>query len=563
MASSKPVASVEPLRLGEILVQNDVVAATDVDAALAMQRQYGGRLGEVLISQGMCAEEDVLDALSGQLDLPRLKAWEEHGELPADAQAIDLMGMNAAWWLSQQAIPLGTRDNQIWVAMADVLDPFVPEVITRVLDRRVVPVIAGGHELRQLLSLLEGTDYSATPHDGDALQDLATGAPIVKFVNNTVQRALDAHASDIHFETYRGVFRVRFRVDGVLHEVDRPGLSMQPAIISRLKLMAGLDIAEKRLPQDGRIRMRLGGRNLDIRMATSPGVAGESVVLRLLVSEGGVECLDDLGMHADHTHTVEQLLTVTSGIILVTGPTGSGKSTSLYAFLRHVMSDERKIITVEDPVEYQTPGITQIPVNTEIGLTFASVLRSVLRQDPDIILIGEIRDRETAEIAVQAALTGHLVLSTLHTNDAPGSFVRLMDMGVESYLLATSVIGVLAQRLVRRTCPHCAEPSQAEAASAEALGWKDVRERWPGLAGEARFQAGRGCDHCLGSGYHGRRSIFEMFAVDDELRHILSSQSDQLKQYLTQKGMRSLREDGLLFAAHGETTVAEVLRVTG
>src|SRR5690606_17917345 len=339
------------------------------------------------------------------------------------------------------------------------LDIFVPQTIRHKTGKQVVPVIAGSHELRQMIALLESSDVAAGATDESLLQDLATGAPIIKFVNDTIQRAMNAHASDIHFETYRGVFRVRFRVDGVLHEVDRPGLAMQPAIVSRLKLMAGLDISEKRLPQDGRIRMRVGGTDLDIRMATSPGVAGESIVLRLLVGGGGVvERLDDLGLQADHRAMCGQMLSATNGIILVTGPTGSGKSTTLYAFLRSLMNDERKIITVEDPVEYQTNGITQIPVNAEIGLTFASVLRSVLRQDPDIVLIGEIRDRETAEIAVQAALTGHLVLSTLHTNDAPSAFVRLMDMGVESYLLASSVIGVMGQRLVRSICSHCAEP---------------------------------------------------------------------------------------------------------
>ncbi|MBN4073521.1 type II/IV secretion system protein, partial [Mariprofundus ferrooxydans] len=384
-----------------------------------------------------------------------------------------------------------------------------------------------------------------------------------QFVNDAIQRAMDAHASDIHFESYRGVFRVRFRVDGVLHEVDRPNLSMQPAVISRLKLMAELDISEKRLPQDGRIRMRVGGLDLDIRVATSPGIAGESVVLRLLVSEGGVKSLNDLHMHDDHRKQVDQLLTATNGIILVTGPTGSGKSTTLYSFLRHLMSDERKIITVEDPVEYQTQGITQIPVNAEIGLTFASVLRSVLRQDPDVILIGEIRDRETAEIAVQAALTGHLVLSTLHTNDAASAFVRLMDMGVESYLLASSVIGVLGQRLVRSVCPACAAADKDAIAQAEALGWTAVKDQWANSSENECFVKACGCELCLGSGYKGRRSLFEVLSVDAEMRHILASEPEKLSRYATGLGMRTLRQDGLLSAAKGETTVAEVLRVTG
>lgn len=550
-------------RLGELLIEAGVIDDRELQAALALQKQYPGKIGEVLVNQGACSEEDVLEALSRQLDLPRLRVWEEKSGFPSDGQNLDLLGMTSAWWQAQKAVPLGEREGHCWIAMSDVLDPFVPEVIAKLSHKQVMPVITGSHELRQLLSLLDGNEQAVVSQDDAALQDLATGAPIVQFVNDTVQRALDAHASDIHFETYRGVFRVRFRVDGVLHEVDRPGLGMQPAIISRLKLMAGLDIAEKRLPQDGRIRMRLAGTDLDIRVATSPGVAGESVVLRLLISEGGVKQLSDLAMHPDHAATVEQLLTATSGIILVTGPTGSGKSTSLYAFLRHVMGEERKIITVEDPVEYQTPGITQIPVNAEIGLTFASILRSVLRQDPDIVLIGEIRDRETAEIAVQAALTGHLVLSTLHTNDAPSSFVRLMDMGVESYLLASSVIGVLAQRLVRRVCSHCGRVDDAATVQAEALGWADVRRQWPELVPEVHFLRGEGCDACLGSGYHGRRTIFEMFAVDDSIRHLLGTEPEKLKALLSEKKMRTLQQDGLLFAAQGETTIEEVLRVSG
>lgn len=550
-------------KIGEMLVERGILAAEEIEGALAIQHQYGGRLGEILVNQGSCSEDDVLDVLSEQLELPRLKEWVAQSDLPADGEAIEGMGMDAAWWLAQQAIPLGTRDGKVWIAMTDVLDPFVPEAIQCMTHQPVMPVITGSHELRQLLALVEGATASAAPRNDDTLQDLATGAPIIKFVNDTIQRALDAHASDIHFETYRGIFRVRFRVDGVLHEVDRPGLGMQAPVISRLKLMADLDIAEKRLPQDGRIRIRLSGLDLDVRVATSPGVAGESVVLRLLVSEGNVVSLNDLGMHEDHASTVKNLLTATSGIILVTGPTGSGKSTTLYAFLRSIMSDERKIITVEDPVEYQTPGITQIPVNSEIGLTFDSVLRSVLRQDPDVVLIGEIRDRETAQIAVQAALTGHLVLSTLHTNDAPSAFVRMMDMGVEAYLLASSVIGVIAQRLVRRTCPHCAEPSQSEAQSAEALGWEETQRKWPALAKTPHFVHGKGCSFCLGTGYHGRRSIFEMFSVDDTLRHLLATEPEQIHQYLLQQSMRTLRQDGLLFAGAGETTVTEVLRVTG
>jgi len=475
-------------RIGVLLIEAEAIDDNELQSALTLQKQYTGKIGELLVNQGFCTEDDVLAALSRQLDLPRLQDW---GAFPDSIDEIQLCGLGKKWWMDQRAYPLGERDNKLWVAMPDVLDFFISDTLWKMASKKVVPVIVGSHELRQLLSLLEeGHEYIARTEDEALLQDLAAGAPIVQFVNDAIQRAMDANASDIHFESYRGIFRVRFRVDGVLHEVDRPNLSMQPAIISRLKLMAGLDISEKRLPQDGRIRLRVGGSDLDIRVATSPGIAGESVVLRLLLSEGGITKLEDLKMHPDHRQQVDSLLTATNGIILVTGPTGSGKSTTLYSFLRHLSGDERKIITVEDPVEYQVSGITQIPVNAEIGLTFASVLRSVLRQDPDVVLIGEIRDRETAEIAVQAALTGHLVLSTLHTNDAASAFVRLMDMGVESYLLASSVIGVLGQRLVRSICPYCAVDDTAALPKAEALGWGEVQQQWSDLAPDESFCAG-------------------------------------------------------------------------
>jgi type II secretory ATPase GspE/PulE/Tfp pilus assembly ATPase PilB-like protein len=548
-------------RCGELLIAAGKVTSTDVDQALKLQAQFGGKIGEILVNQGVCTEEDVLAVLAHQLDVPRLSVWDN---IPSDAYSLNLYDMDKSWWLKQGCFPLGEKDGQIWIAMSDVLVDLVPEIIARKTGKPVVRVLSGGHELRQLLSLLEAGGAGGQTTDESLLQDLAAGAPIIKFVNETIQRAMNAKASDIHLETYRGIFRVRFRVDGVLHEVDRPGLAMQPAVVSRIKLMAGLDISEKRLPQDGRIRMKVGGVDLDIRVATTPGVAGENIVLRLLVgSGGGVQKLSDLSLQEDHRELCNQMLTATNGIILVTGPTGSGKSTTLYAFLRELMNDERKIITVEDPVEYQTNGITQIPVNAEIGLTFASVLRSVLRQDPDIVLIGEIRDRETAEIAVQAALTGHLVLSTLHTNDAPSAFVRLMDMGVESYLLASSVIGVMGQRLVRSVCSHCAEPDPNGLEYARSQGWDEITRLWPKLAENPGFLRARGCDHCLGSGYRGRQPIFEMLPVSTELRHMLATEPEQVARYVSQLNIRTLKQDGILKAARGETTISEVIRVTG
>ena len=547
-------------RIGALLVRANIIDSNALQKALTLQKQYGGRLGEVLINQGLCSEEDVLSQLSAQLHLPRLKDWQE---IPSDLSKINLYDINPDWWNKQHVFPLGEKENQLWLATHDVLDSFSLETIYKITQKDILPVITGNHELRQLLSLLSSDSTKLDITDENLLQDLAIGAPIIKFVNDTIQRAMDSHASDIHFESYQGIFRIRFRVDGVMHEVDRPGTNMQPAIISRLKLMSGLDISETRLPQDGRIRLRVGGIDLDIRVATSPGIAGENIVLRLLISEGGIEQIKDLGMHKDHSDLIHKLLTHTNGIILVTGPTGSGKSTSLYSFLRHLMGDERKIITVEDPVEYQISGITQIPVNTEIGLSFASILRSVLRQDPDIVMIGEIRDKETAEIAVQAALTGHLVLSTLHTNDAPSAFVRLMDMGVEPYLLASSIIGVIGQRLVRAVCPKCKETDETAQASIEALNWNEIQKRWSTPDKTINFVRGHGCSHCLGSGYRGRLSIFEMLEVNNEFRHILSVEPEKAMYHLSKNPIKTLQQDGLLTAAQGLTTIEEVLRVTG
>jgi len=558
------MSEVSMLSLEKILLKNGVLQDSDLERAQAAVKNYGGQLENVLLGQGACSEEDILAANAELFGIKTYQQWLAENALRSVTEVSNNYDLEKKWWEEQQAFPLAEIDDVIWIATADVKDNFVQTVLARKTGKSVESVIIVSHELRQLIGLFEDADqHLSQAADAQSLRDLATGAPIIHFVNDIIQRAVDAKASDIHFESYRGVFRVRIRVDGVMHEIDRPGVGMQAAIVSRLKLMANLDISEKRLPQDGRIRTRVSGRDLDIRVATTPGVAGESLVLRLLDSVDGVSSLAELDMFEDHIETTRKLLASSSGIIIVTGPTGSGKTTSLYAFLNELIGDERKIITVEDPVEYQTPGITQIQVHSEIGLTFASVLRSVLRQDPDIILVGEIRDRETAETAVQAALTGHLVLATLHTNDAASAFVRLMDMGVESYLLATSVIGVMAQRLVRKSCVHCKHPDEAGSEQAVALGFADPGEKWPDLSVHENYARSEGCPECMGTGFAGRRSIFEMFAVDETMRHIISTKPDQLSTYLAESEFRSLKEDGMLRAAAGDTTISEVIRVAG
>jgi type II secretion system protein E len=391
----------------------------------------------------------------------------------------------------------------------------------------------------------------------DDLRALASQAPVIKLVNVILLEALRLRASDVHLESTAQGLRVRYRIDGVLQEVSNPPRQYQAAVISRIKIMANLNIAERRLAQDGRIRLRLSDRELDLRVSTLPALHGESVVLRILDRGSGVPDLVDLGMSEATLASFARLIRIPHGIILVTGPTGSGKTTTLYGALRRINGPGVKIVTVEDPVEYQIEGLTQIPVAAKGGLTFASALRSILRHDPDIIMVGEMRDTETAEISIQAALTGHLVFSTLHTNDASGGITRLADMGIEPYLIAATVRGLLAQRLVRMVCEDCAEPYEASPGELARVGGM-----MPEVA--AAFRRGRGCDACAGSGYRGRTGIYELLVVTDELRaRIVGGASlDEIRQLGRNQGMVPLRVDGWTKVCRGTTTIEELLRVT-
>jgi general secretion pathway protein E len=414
-----------------------------------------------------------------------------------------------------------------------------------------------------IMDNITGEDLSAVATEFEKPRDileLTEEAPIIRLLNAILQQAVKERASDIHIEPYEKELDVRMRVDGILHRVLAPPKIIQDALISRVKIMANLDIAEKRLPQDGRIRLLIGGRDIDIRVSIIPTTFGERAVLRLLDRKQGLIGLWEVGLDSKDGQRLEELLTRTNGIILVTGPTGSGKTTTLYAALNRVHTEEKNIITVEDPVEYQLKGIGQIHVNPKIGLTFASGLRSILRQDPDVIMVGEIRDVETAEIAIQASLTGHLVLSTLHTNDAPSAIVRLIDMGVEPFLVASSLMAVVAQRLVRVVCPHCRTdytPSEIE---------RSYYQNSPLLPADGAFSLyrGKGCGKCQGSGYLGRTGIFETLIITDSVRQRISDKIDSqsVKNAAVAQGMRTLRADGFEKALKGVTTVEEVLRVT-
>lgn len=453
----------------------------------------------------------------------------------------------------------GVSDGRGVLALRDLccqmgLRPKVVMVPSSVLIEAINRFYGQMGSVEEVMGHIAGEDLSAVASEFEKPRDLlelAEEAPIIRLLNALLLQAVKERASDIHIEPYEKELEVRLRVDGILHSVLTPPRLIQDALISRVKIMANLDIGEKRLPQDGRIRLLIGGKDIDIRVSIVPTTFGERAVLRLLDRKQGLLGLWEVGLSEADERNLELLLQRTNGILLVTGPTGSGKTTTLYAALNRLHTEESNIMTVEDPVEYQLRGIGQIQVNPKIGLTFASGLRSILRQDPDVIMVGEIRDFETAEIAIQASLTGHLVLSTLHTTDAASAVTRLVDMGVEPFLVSSSLIGVLAQRLVRLICPHCKEPH-------------------PATSEETRYTSatvlyrGRGCEKCQGKGYQGRTGIFELLLVDDEIRQAINLKTDSqsLKSLAVSKGMKVLRNDGFEKAARGLTTVEEVLRVT-
>jgi general secretion pathway protein E len=551
--------------LGEILVQEGLTTPDVVERALTRAQTTGELIGESLVALGAVTEDDVLRALALQQNLPYV--WRE--ELPSSVPV--LKNISAKYLREARVCPLSVEGSTLTVASADPLNPLVADELhqaTGLTVRLVVSSAAG------ILEAIDRTyDGAATPlqrivegmedeggGDGDEdvnhLRDMAFEAPVVRLVNLLIENAIGAEASDIHIEPFEDTLRIRYRIDGILYEQEAPPRRLQAAVTSRIKIMAEMNIAERRLPQDGRIRVTLHGQRVDIRVSTIPTVHGESIVMRLLQRSSVFHPLDRLGFPPDTLRRFESLIKRPHGILLVTGPTGSGKTTTLYAALDKINAPGVKIITVEDPVEYQLKGVNQIPVKPKIGLSFAQGLRHIVRQDPDVILVGEIRDLETAEIAIQASLTGHLVFSTLHTNDAPGAITRLQDMGVEPYLVASVLEGVLAQRLVRRICPSCRVPDTPSPADLDLLGVT-------GSAGTVLCR-GKGCEECRGTGYRGRTGIYELFVIDEDARSLMLRRAStrDIRQHAIQRGMVTLRMDGYKRACEGVTTVEEVLRVT-
>ena len=567
LAGSVRRASAAPGSLGQLLLARELINPADLDKALAAQHQLGARLGKALVRMGALSEDTLLPVLAEHLGLDLLAEDELHGHAAAILRAIDLTGIDRAWFAKNGTAVFETADGVMQCVSRDPLNSFVQEVLQAALGNySLVWRLMRTRDQEWLAKLLQPAPSDGGTGDEVAhLRELAEEAPVIEFVNNLFAQATDERASDIHLEPQEHEFVIRFRVDGVLRQRATLPPDRFPAIASRIKLVAGLDIAERRLPQDGRISLRASGIGMDVRVSALPGVHGESIVLRLLPKDRVDFSLERLGMEADHLREFMAWAAEPHGIILVTGPTGSGKSTTLYSALSVVNDGQRKIITVEDPVEYRMRGITQIQTQSEIGYTFARALRAVLRQDPDIIMIGEIRDRETAEIGVQSALTGHMVFSTLHTNDSISTFTRLIDMGVEPFLVASSVRAVVAQRLVRRICPDCSA-SASISVSVQGV-FEALCQRFPTLVQDsaANWRHAVGCPACQHTGYRGRLGIYEMVEVDTRMQEVITRQAPnhEFAAAAQAKGFRSLREDGLFKAWRGLTSVDEVLRATG
>ena len=555
----------------EDLVERGVISTEELATAVNLQKQSGERIGKLLIDIGVISETDIVKRLSEYLEIPYVTS-EDFPQVPVVENTFSLQFMKECKFVPINA----TESGKLILAMADPLDHSTLDAIRLYTGYQDLEVMLApeseildlierfyGNQASSLGRIVEGIDegqidsLSDESDDIEHLKDLASEAPVIRLVNLIISRAIESRASDIHIEPFERDLKVRYRIDGILYDVESPPKKLKAAVISRIKIMARLNIAERRIPQDGRIKMKVLGKDIDLRVSTLPTMYGESVVMRILdKSNTQIYDLQKLGFPAQMYEQFEKLILRPYGIILVTGPTGSGKTTTLYGALSKINLPDKKIITIEDPVEYQINGINQIHVNPQIGLTFAAGLRSIVRQDPDVIMVGEMRDLETAEIGIRAALTGHLVFSTLHTNDAPSAIARLVDMGAEDYLLASSILGILAQRLVRVICPQCKQEQEVERDFLVQIGFPADTD--------GRVYEGKGCKECDNTGFRGRLGIFEMVLMDDAIRRLTISNADtsQLQKAAIKNGMITLRQDGLTKVQLGMTTVGEVLRVT-
>ncbi len=554
-------------RLGELLLDAKKLTEKDLLRALTEQKKYGDKLGRVIVKLGMLSEKEIIDTVSKQLNIPIIDLKEL--EIPEDV--ISLITADMA--KNSMVIPIMRRHNVLKLAMVDPLDIDAMDNVARMVMMEIEPLIVPEGELKQALekyyglkTIVEETldrireqdlTLERDDKDEDADErisvDVVEEEPVVRFVNSLLAQALADSASDIHVEPSKNIMRVRMRVDGKLRDVPSPDKKMFLAIVSRIKILAGIDIAKTRTPQDGRFNIRESAREVGVRVSTFPTIHGEKVVLRLLDKSTALYGIDNLGFLRDDKEKIKNVLKRPYGFILSTGPTGSGKSTTLYAILNFINSPEKNIITIEDPVEYTLEGLAQAQVNPRAGMTFETGLRSILRQDPDIIMVGEIRDRETANIAVHSALTGHLVLSTLHTNDAASAVTRLVEMGIEPFLVTSSVSCVIGQRLLRKICPECKESYYPTPSVHKTF---QIRE-------DVLLYRGKGCPACKYKGYRGRTGVYEVLVMDDELRELIISRapSEVLKKRAHEKGMRVMRDDAIMKVLFGTTTLEEALNV--
>ncbi len=549
--------------IGQKLVDEGLISPDQLAVAQETLKNLGGDLGHVLIKKGFISEEQVLEFLSQRLNIPFMSLK----DYTIDQEVIKLVPVSLA--KKYHFMPLFKIEDTITVAMADPLDVFALDDLRSALKCRIQPVLASAAEIEKLVAesyrLVEPSDEKADEIEvveygadtgeevADRLREIASGARIVSEVNRIMRTAVRENASDIHIEPQAGAIKIRNRIDGVLEERIILPKQMQLPIVTRIKIIANMDIAERRVPQDGRVRIRLAGHLLDMRISTYPTMYGEKVVIRLLAKEQ-VLGLESLGMYPEERTVFEKIITAPHGIFLVSGPTGSGKTTTLYSALQRINSQDRNIVSIEDPIENEIPGVNQAQVNLKAGLSFASALRSILRQDPDVIMVGEIRDKETADISVRAAITGHLVFSTIHTNTAIGAVTRLRDLGIEPFMVGSALIGVMSQRLVRKVCKDCRRPIEVEEAKLKAMD----------LPKDTKILKGKGCKKCRMSGYTGRMGLFEVMDLDRKLRGMIveNRPEEEIEAYARSQGAMDLRHQGRRAILEGLTTIEEVLRVT-
>lgn len=571
-ASQEVVVLRKKIRLGEMLVEQGLISKEQLDLALQEHKKSGLKLGQYLVRNNVCDERSCVDVLSTQLRIPKYTP----SKYPVDTNLSDLVPSDTA--RNYGTVPLESRGNVLYVAMTDPLDIESMDALEVYVNMEVEPVVCTESEFDQVFTSLYGmyrgmdnvleSVEEMTPtvedsetkesHDVDVstLESQADQVPVIRLVNSIIAQAVSEKASDIHISPEKDHVQSRFRVDGKLREVSTPPKKLLPALTSRIKILAGMDISVSRIPQDGRFTVMMNKREINIRASCIPTIYGENVVLRLLDMGAGTYTLNELGMRDSDLAKMESVVQKPYGMILSTGPTGSGKSTSLYAILRRINQPDVNIITLEDPVEYRVEGIRQVQLNKRAGMTFASGLRSILRQDPDVIMVGEIRDSETAGIAVQAAMTGHRVLSTVHTNDAAGAVTRLMDMGIEPFLVSSVLLVSFAQRLVRRVCPDCAEEYTPSDEGLRALGMENTRG--------CTFLKGKGCHRCMQSGFKGRVAVFEVLNIDEEVQDMITRRlsNKEISRYCVESGkLRTLKEDAAEKVCQGRTTVEEAISV--